>query len=76
MQNNSNEGIKPKLWKMLLIAWIYAYVLVNTIFALLGSYIIDLNPFVRGAIITTLLVPAMGLGIPAVQKKFYQWTIK
>ena len=76
MQDNLNTNRKPKLWKMLLIAWIYAYVLVNTIFALLGPYIIDLNQFVRGAIITTLLVPAMGLGIPAVQKKFYKWTIK
>jgi antibiotic biosynthesis monooxygenase (ABM) superfamily enzyme len=76
MEDNSNTNSKPKLWKMLIIAWIYAYILVNAIFALLGPYIIDLNPFIRGAIITTLLVPAMGLGIPAVQKKFFRWTIK
>ena len=74
MKDNSQTTGKPKLWKMLLIAWIYAYVLVNTIFAILGPYIINLNPFIRGAIITTLLVPAMGLGIPAVQKKFSVWT--
>jgi antibiotic biosynthesis monooxygenase (ABM) superfamily enzyme len=76
MLDNIKENSKPKMWKMLLIAWIYAYLLVNVIFAILGPFIVDLNPFVRGAIITTLLVPAMGLGIPAVQKKLYKWTVK
>jgi len=76
MPDNINVYSKPKLWKMLLIAWVYAYLLVNAIFALIGPYIINLNPLIRGAIITTLLVPAMGLGIPAVQKMFYKWTIK
>ena len=76
MPDNINVNSKPKLWKMLLIAWVYAYLLVNAIFALIGPYIINLNPLIRGAIITTLLVPAMGLGIPAVQKMFYKWTIK
>lgn len=76
MSNNIEMNSKPKMWKLLLIAWIYAYLLVNTIFAILGPYITNLNPFVRGAIITTLLVPAMGLGIPAVQKKFNKWTVK
>ena len=70
MLDNINGNSKPKLWKMLLIAWVYAYLLVNTIFALIGTYIINLNPLLRGAIITISLVPAMGRGIPAVQKTF------
>lgn len=76
MPDNIKVNSKPKLWKMLLIAWVYAYLLVNAIFALIGPYIINLNPLIRGAIITTLLVPAMGLGIPTVQKMLYKWTIK
>jgi len=71
-----NETTKPKMLKMLLIAWIYAFIVINMVFALIGRYILDLHPVIRSMILTTLLVPAMGLGIPAVQKKFYKWTIK
>jgi antibiotic biosynthesis monooxygenase (ABM) superfamily enzyme len=71
-----NENIKPKMWKMLLIAWIYAFLLINILFALIGRYILELHPLIRSMILTTLLVPAMGLGIPTVQKKLYKWTIK
>ena len=71
-----NENMKPKMWKMLLIAWVYAFLLINIVFALIGSYLLQLHPLIRSVILTTLLVPAMGLGIPAVQKKFHKWTIK
>jgi antibiotic biosynthesis monooxygenase (ABM) superfamily enzyme len=73
-QNTSNR--KPKLWKMLLIAWVYAYVLINIVFAVLGPFLVNLIPFIRSMVITTLLVPAMGLGIPFIQIKLYKWTIK
>lgn len=37
---------------MLLIDWVYAYVVVNVVFALVGSSISELHPLVRSAIIT------------------------
>lgn len=73
----SNQAVtKPKIWKMLLISWIYAYVVVNAVFALLGAYLSELHPLVRSGIITTILVPTFGLGLPVLQRKLYRWTVK
>ncbi len=70
------QTTKPKIWKLMIIAWIFAYIIVSIVFAILGPYIIKIHPLLRTAIITTLLVPTFGLGIPLLQKKFYKWTIK
>jgi len=72
----ADKPSKPKVWKMLIIAWLYAYPLINILFAIIGPYIANLHPLFRSLIVTILLVPALGLGIPAIQKKFYKWTIK
>ncbi|GAB4046043.1 hypothetical protein [Spirosoma litoris] len=73
----SNQGVaKPKIWKMLLIAWLFAYVVVNVVFALLGPYLSELHPLVRSGLITTILVPTFGLALPAIQRKLYPWTIR
>jgi antibiotic biosynthesis monooxygenase (ABM) superfamily enzyme len=75
METNSKSK-KPKVWKMLLIAWLYAYPLINILFAIIGPYVGNLHPLLRSLVITIMLVPALGLGIPAIQKKFYNWTIR
>ncbi|QJD80354.1 hypothetical protein [Spirosoma rhododendri] len=74
--NSNHEVAKPKIWKMLLIGWLFAYLVVNVVFALLGPYLTDLRPLVRSGIITTVLVPAFGSGLPAIQRKLYVWTIR
>ncbi len=76
MSDKTNLTNKPRLWKILVIAWFYGYLLVNIIFAVIGEYIKELNPLTKNAILTTLLTPAMVLGIPAFQKWFYNWIIK
>lgn len=73
----SNQGVaKPKVWKMSLIGWLFAYVVVNVVFALLGPYLKELHPLVRSGIITTILVPTFGIGLPVIQRKLYWWTSK
>jgi antibiotic biosynthesis monooxygenase (ABM) superfamily enzyme len=74
--DNTNQSKKPKVWKMLIIAWLYAYPLINILFAIIGPYVGGLHPLLRSLVITIVLVPALGLGIPAIQKKFYSWTIR
>ena len=75
MQTNT-EIKKPKPWKMLLIAFLLVYPVVNIVFAILGPYIIHLQPMLTSLIISIVLIPAFGLGVPALQKKFYKWTVK
>lgn len=75
MESN-HKAVKPKIWKMMLIGWLFAYVVVNVVFALLGPYLSELHPLVRSGIITTILVPTFGIGLPTIQRKLYQWTIR
>ncbi|MBE9463804.1 hypothetical protein ACFP1I_08595 [Dyadobacter subterraneus] len=61
---------------MMLIGWVFSFLVVNAVFALLGVYLSGLNPLLRSAVKTTILVPAFGLGLPVIQRKPYRWTIK
>ena len=67
---------KPKIWKMLSIAWVFAYIIINLFFALAGPYIQGLHPLLGSLITTTVFVPVFGLGIPALQRKLCKWTAK
>lgn len=71
----NTENKKPKIWKMLLIGWVFAYVVINLFFALVGPYIQGLHPLLRSIITTTVFVPVFGLGIPALQRKLYKWMV-
>jgi len=68
------DNKKPKIWKMLLIAWTFAFIVINLFFASVGHYIQDFHPLFRSVITTTVFVPVFGLGIPFVQGKLRTWT--
>ena len=72
----STSAQKPKPWKMLLIAFLLVYPVVNIVFAILGPFIINLHPLLRSLIISVVLIPTFGLGVPALQRRFYKWTIR
>jgi len=67
---------KPKIWKMSLIAWVFAYIVINLFFAFVGPHIQGLHPLLRSIITTTVFVPVFGLGIPALQRKLFKWTVR
>ena len=67
---------KPKVWKMMLISWLFVYPVINIMFALIFPLIKDLPQLVKTLIFSIILVPIMGVAIPFLHKKFWQWNIK
>jgi antibiotic biosynthesis monooxygenase (ABM) superfamily enzyme len=67
---------KPKIWKMLFISWLFVYPVVNLMFVFIFPAIKDLHPFLRTLIFTLILVPLMGMSIPRLHKRFWNWIIK
>jgi antibiotic biosynthesis monooxygenase (ABM) superfamily enzyme len=67
---------KPKVWKMLLISWLFVYPVINVMFIVLFPMIQDFHPLVRTLIFTGILVPLMGVSIPFLHKKCWNWIIK
>lgn len=76
MVNQQNPGQHPKKWKLMLIAFLFVYPVINLIFFFLGDWLFSLPQLVRTLIMAIILVPVFGIGIPTLQKKFYKWTIK
>jgi antibiotic biosynthesis monooxygenase (ABM) superfamily enzyme len=69
---NSNPA-KPKVWKMMLISWLFVYPVVNLMFMTIFPIIIDWHPLLRTLVFTVILVPLMGLTIPKLHKYFWAW---
>lgn len=67
---------KPKVWKMLLISWLFVYPVINLMFALIFPMIKDLPQLVKTLIFTVILVPLMGMVIPKLHKRFWNWICK
>ena len=67
---------KPKVWKLLLISWLFVYPVINIMFALVFPLIKDLPQLVKTLIFTLILVPLMGIVIPKLHKKFWNWITK
>ena len=67
---------KPKIWKMLLVSWIFVYPLINIMFALLMPLVKDYPQLLKTLIFTLILVPVMGISIPKLHKKFWNWITK
>lgn len=76
MDNYQNNNIKPKTWKLMLIAFLFVYPVINLIFFFLGDFLFQLHQLVRTFVMACIFIPLFGMGIPALQKKFYRWTIK
>jgi antibiotic biosynthesis monooxygenase (ABM) superfamily enzyme len=66
----------PKKWKLLLVSWLFVYPVINILFALLFPIIQDLPQLVKTLILTLILVPLMGICIPMLHKKFWNWITK
>ena len=67
---------KPKVWKMLLISWLFVYPVINVMFALVFPLIKDFPQLVKTLIFTLILVPLMGIVIPKLHKRFWNWITK
>lgn len=67
---------KPKVWKMLLISWLFVYPVINLMFALVFPLIKDFPQLVKTLIFTLILVPLMGIVIPKLHKRFWNWITK
>lgn len=71
-----NTSKKPKVWKLLIISWLFVYPVINILFATLFPIIKDLPQLVKTLILTLILVPLMGLVIPKLHKRFWAWITK
>ena len=68
----------PKRWKMAIVIWLAIYPLITLIFAVLGKYLILIEPLpLRTLLITVIAVPIMAFVlIPTLQKVFHNWLFK
>ena len=71
-----NQAPAPKKWKLLLISWLFVYPVINIMFALVFPLIKDFPQLVKTLIFTVILVPLMGVCIPMLHKKFWNWITK
>jgi antibiotic biosynthesis monooxygenase (ABM) superfamily enzyme len=67
---------KPKIWKMLLISWLFVYPVINLMFVFIFPLLVDLPQLAKTFVFTVILVPIMGIVIPKLHKKFWNWIIK
>lgn len=71
-----NTQKKPKVWKLLVISWLFVYPVINILFATFFPIIKDFPQLVKTLILTLILVPLMGLVIPKLHKRFWAWITK
>ena len=67
---------KPKIWKMLLISWLFVYPVINIMFLIVFPLIKDFPQLVKTLIFTLILVPIMGIFIPKLHNRFWKWITK
>jgi antibiotic biosynthesis monooxygenase (ABM) superfamily enzyme len=72
----TQQQVKPKIWKMLLISWLFVYPTVNLMFFLIFPLLTELPQLVKTLVFTIILVPLMGVTIPRLHKYFWNWIIK
>ncbi|MDG1252117.1 MAG: hypothetical protein P8N56_00355 [Schleiferiaceae bacterium] len=66
----------PKRWKMIFISWLFVYPVVNVMFALIFPLLSDLPQLVKTLVFTVILVPLMGIAIPVLHRRFWEWITK
>jgi antibiotic biosynthesis monooxygenase (ABM) superfamily enzyme len=67
---------KPKIWKLMLISWLFVYPVINILFALVFPLVSEYHQLIKTLIFTLILVPLMGICIPLLHKKFSNWISK
>ncbi|MEN9346009.1 MAG: hypothetical protein RLZZ60_1478 [Bacteroidota bacterium] len=71
-----NQQAKPKIWKMLLLSWLFVYPTINLMFWLIFPLLKEQHQLVKTLVFTLILVPVMGIFIPKIHKKFWSWIVK
>lgn len=71
-----NENTTPKKWKMTLVSWAFVYPVINVLFFFLFPIIQDLPQLLKTLILTVILIPLMGIMIPKLHKRFWNWIVK
>ena len=71
-----NENATPKKWKMMLVSWAFVYPVINVLFFFLFPIIQDLPQLLKTLILTIILIPLMGIMIPKLHKRFWNWIVK
>lgn len=74
--NNQIDDAKPKVWKLMLLSFVFVYLAMNIVFFLFGSYLFAMSQLLRTFFMAIIFVPLFGIGIPSLHKKFYKWTVK
>lgn len=67
---------KPKIWKLMLISWLFVYPVINILFALVFPLVSECHQLIKTLIFTIILVPLMGICIPLLHKKLANWISK
>jgi len=68
--------IKPKIWKMILISWLFVYPVVNIMFMIIFPLLADYHQLLKTLVFTLILVPIMGVSIPKLHQLFWKWITK
>jgi hypothetical protein len=71
-----NQQAKPKIWKMLLLSWLFVYPTINLMFWLIFPLLKEQHQLVKTLVFTLILVPVMGIFIPKIHKQFWSWIVK
>jgi len=64
---------KPKVWKMILISWVFVYPTVNIMFILIFPFLADFHQLIKTLVFTLILVPVMGIILPKLHRYFWNW---
>lgn len=75
MNNAQDNSVKPKIWKLILIALVF-YLTMNVDFFLIGDFLFTIPQLIRILFLAIIFVLLFDIGIPTLHKKFYKWTIK
>jgi antibiotic biosynthesis monooxygenase (ABM) superfamily enzyme len=72
----NEKAAKPKIWKMMLISWLFVYPVINLMFAMVFPLIKNQHQLIKTLVFTLILVPLMGTCIPWLHKKCRNWIVK
>lgn len=61
---------------MMLLSWAFVYPVVNILFFFLFPLMQDFHQLLKTLILTLLLIPIMGIMLPKIHKRFWNWIIK
>ena len=67
---------KPKVWKLILVSWLFVYPAVNIMFVVLFPLLEEFHQLIKTLVFTLILVPVMGIVLPRLHRYFWNWITK